>query len=185
MFRHDHLHTSSLCKWRWKTWYTRLGSYFTYLELISSLLVRSSSHIIILELITSLKILSYFLHIIGYQLFYMVLVSILQLSLIQVSIFIFFPTRIFLQTSAFSLEQYQHQHIRIFGIYFHVLSWGRIFPLRFCLFPHFFGQDKLWKGDHRFVVGTYMHIYFWLVQGYHHKVRLKEGCWIIINPLIK
>ena len=96
-----------------ETLYIRLDSYFTYTELISSLLVRISSHLIIFELITNLKILQYCFHIIGSQLFYMVQVSILQLFMffIQVSRFIFFPRRIFLQTSSFSLEQHHQQFI--------------------------------------------------------------------------
>ena len=69
-----------------------LVSYFINLELISSILVLISSHYIILDLITTLKR----FHIIGSELFYMVLVSILQLFLIQVSRFFFFPRRIFL-----------------------------------------------------------------------------------------
>ena len=118
-----------------ETLYICFDSYFNYLELISPLLVWSSSHLIILELITSLKILQYFLHIIGFQLFYMVLVSILQLSLIQViNRFIFFLRRRFLQTSAFSLEQQQHQQFNIFGIAFHVLLEGGFSPWGFASF---------------------------------------------------
>ena len=117
-----------------ETLYIRLDSYFTYLELISSLLVQSSSHLIILEMITSLKILQYFLHIIGSQLFYMVLVYILQLSLIQVSIFIFFPRRIFLHTSAFILEKQQHQHFNIFCFPFISILEGGFSPCGFSSF---------------------------------------------------
>ena len=114
-----------------------LDSYFTYLELISSLLVRSSSHLIILELITILKILKNYVHIIGYQLFYMVLVSILQLFmfLIQMSRFIFFPRRVFLRTSTFSLEQQQHQQFNIFFVFlFMSFLEGGFFPCGFASF---------------------------------------------------
>ena len=113
--------------------YIFLDSYFTYQKLISSLLVRISSHYIILEMITNLKRFHSCLHIIVSQLFYMVPISILELLMIQVTIFLFFPRRIFLNTSTFSLEQHQ-QYFNIFGFLFMSFLEGGFSPCGFLSF---------------------------------------------------
>ena len=158
-----------------ETSYIHLDSYFTYLELISSLLVWISSHHIILELITTLNR----FHVIGAPLFYMVLVSILQLSLIQVSRFIFFPRRIFLQASTFSLEQHQQQS-NSFGLPLISFLKGWFSP---CGFSSFLSSlDKvIVKGDHSLVAGPYMHLDFWHMI---INLDLKGGFGILLNPLI-
>ena len=71
----------------------------------------------------------------------------------------------------------------IFQFFFLVLSWGRILPMWFCLFPHFSGHNNWKRVTIDLLLGPiciHMHPYFF---PYHHKFRLIEGCLNISNPL--
>ena len=63
---------------------------------------------------------------------------------------------------------------------------GGFSPCGFAYFLIFLDKIII-KGDHSLVVGPYIHLYvsicILLYQTYHHKFRLKGGCWDIIKPL--